>query len=422
MNIVDTATHSTGSLLRRKARTTLTAFGVAIGVAALILMISLAIGVKLELLERMKSEAALTTLMVSRPVGDPKDRGGFPSMGRGYTDPLTDEDIEQLRTIDGVDYVYPDFGLVLRIYVLEDNDKKKFPIWIVGIPPREREELESTLMAGRFFTEGAEDEIVLPSNAAERAGIEDPTTLLGKTIRMERTKRGERYAFTVVGVADSKKLGLFRAGQLMMPEARARDLWVKTKGGISSTYDSEETVYPRAILRVSKPGLLNATATRVQNAGFQTLSIDDIIKFLDQAFVVLEAFMAMVGGVGLIVALFGIVNTMTMAVMERTREIGIMKAVGAVNADVLRLFLFEAASIGVLGGAVGVLLGWMGGLLLNVLSRPLLDVAPDTNLFHTTIPLALAAIGFAVIVSTLAGLFPAMRAARMRPVEALRHE
>ena len=424
MRPVDAMLHASGGLLRRKVRTLLTAFGVAVGVSALVLLVSLAIGVKVTLVEQFQTDTMLTTVVVNRPLeeaGPAKRNSPFPSMGRQDSDPMGDEDISEIGAIDGVVRVYPYFGLFLHTYPTEGSDEDHFPLWICGIPEGERADLRGALLAGDFWADGETDKIVIPSAVADFIEMEDPAALVGREIRFKRKRKDEPYRFTVVGVADSMKMG-FRGNQVLMPLPRCREMWVETKGGIWSSYDPDDVGYPRAFVRVAGPADVDRVKTTVRNAGYQALSVSDILEALDTIFVVIEAFMALVGGVGLVVGFFGIANTMAMCVLERTREIGIMKSIGSTNRTILGLFLFEAAGLGFLGGAIGVLIGWLGGLLLNVLSRPLLDVEEGIHLFHTSPWLAAGALGFAILTSMLAGLVPAMRAARMAPVEALRYE
>lgn len=424
MGPADTLLHSAGNLMRRKIRTLLTAFGVAVGVTALVLLVSLAIGVKVTLVQQFQSDTMLTTVVVNRPLeesGTTKRQSPFPSFGRQDSDPMDDGHIAEIAAIDGVVRVYPDFGLFLHTYPTEGSDDDHFPLWICGIPEDERADLRGALLAGDFWADGETDKIVVPSAAADFLELEDPAALVGREVRFKRKRNDEPRRFTVVGVADSMKMG-FRGNQVLMPLEECRELWIETKGGIWSSYDPDDVGYPRAFVRVEGPAAVDRVKTTVRNAGYQALSVSDILEALDTVFVVIEAFMALVGGVGLVVGFLGIANTMAMCVFERTREIGIMKSIGSTNGTILWLFLVEAAALGVLGGGVGVLLGWSGGLMLNAISRPLLDVEEGINLFHTAPWLAAGALGFAVLTSMLAGLVPAMRAARMAPVEALRYE
>jgi putative ABC transport system permease protein len=132
-----------------------------------------------------------------------------------------------------------------------------------------------------------------------------------------------------------------------------------------------------------------------------------------------------VGGLALLVASLGIVNTMIMSIYERTREIGTLKAIGASRGDIRRLFMLEAGMIGLLGGLIGLLSGWALGLLLNriILWYIEREQLPVRGTFFVVTPtLALVAVGFAILVGIVAGLYPANRAAKLDPLTALRHE
>jgi putative ABC transport system permease protein len=131
-----------------------------------------------------------------------------------------------------------------------------------------------------------------------------------------------------------------------------------------------------------------------------------------------------VGSIALAVASLGIMNTMVMSILERTREIGIMKAIGGSDSDVRRIFLIEAAVIGVIGGIAGLMLGWAVGRIINFGANQYIVSQGGTagNLFSIPAWLIGSAIAFSILVSLGAGAYPARRAARLDPIQALRHD
>ena len=146
-------------------------------------------------------------------------------------------------------------------------------------------------------------------------------------------------------------------------------------------------------------------------------------------FVVLQIIFGGVGAIALLVAAIGIANTMTMSILERTREIGLMKAVGATNRDVLSIFLGEAAGIGFIGGLGGIVIGWLAAQAMNVLAIVYLagqasqqGGAPPSVAVYTPIWLPVFALIFSTFIGMLSGLYPALRAATMIPVQALKYE
>jgi putative ABC transport system permease protein len=162
----------------------------------------------------------------------------------------------------------------------------------------------------------------------------------------------------------------------------------------------------------------------IKKLGFGAFSLVDATRSVRQFFAVLDGFLAIFGSLALSVASIGIVNTLVMAILERRREIGIMKALGASDADVRGLFFAEAGAMGLVGGVVGVTLGWVIGRLINFGTNIYLarQHFPPAQIWSVPLWLILGAIGFSTLVSLAAGLYPAIRAARLDPVQALRYE
>jgi putative ABC transport system permease protein len=141
-------------------------------------------------------------------------------------------------------------------------------------------------------------------------------------------------------------------------------------------------------------------------------------------FAVFDLFLGIFGSLALVVASLGIVNTLVMAILERRREIGILKALGAADRDVRRLFFVEAGAMGLLGGICGVVIGWLIGHAINLGTNIYLARRDLPAISVTAVPwwMVAAAIGFSILVSLAAGMYPASRAARLDPVQALRYE
>lgn len=180
-----------------------------------------------------------------------------------------------------------------------------------------------------------------------------------------------------------------------------------------------------ATVRVSDPVALTNVRNRLTELGFQSFSIMDQLEQLRTVFLIINATLGLLGGISLLVASFGIANTMIMSILERTREIGIMKAIGAEDGEIRLIFFVEAAVIGLIGGIIGVLTAWgIDGLANQLAYRYVLKPqnASYVDFFYIPLYLSLGAIAFAVLVSIIAALYPASRAARIDPVKALRHD
>jgi putative ABC transport system permease protein len=187
---------------------------------------------------------------------------------------------------------------------------------------------------------------------------------------------------------------------------------------------SNVPAYPSLSVRVKSPDRVESVQDAIRKMGFNTFSILDATQGLRRFFAVLDLFLGIFGSLALSVAALGIVNTLVMAILERRREIGILKALGASDGDVKSLYFAEAAAMGLVGGLVGVALGWMIGRVINAGTNIYLQRQnlPPENLWSVPWWLALGAIIFAVVVSMVSGLYPAARAARLDPVQALRYE
>jgi putative ABC transport system permease protein len=167
----------------------------------------------------------------------------------------------------------------------------------------------------------------------------------------------------------------------------------------------------------------------ITQLGYQAYTPQSFVQGINSFFLILQVIFGGVGAIALLVAAIGIANTMAMAILERTKEIGLMKAVGATNRDVLSIFLGEAAGIGFIGGLGGIILGWAAGQIINVLALAYLagqaaqqGGPPPTTAVFTPLWLPIFTLIFATLIGLLSGLYPALRAATMIPVNALKYE
>jgi putative ABC transport system permease protein len=232
----------------------------------------------------------------------------------------------------------------------------------------------------------------------------------------------------IVGVADldpESMRGPTRA-RVFLPLKLAQSLHVMQPTDLReiSHATSDQPVYSSISVRVKNPGQVKSVEDGIKKMGFTTFSILDASRGLQQVFTVLFAFLGIFGSLALIVASIGIVNTLVMAILERRREIGIMKAIGASDGDVKKIFFAEAGAMGILGGMLGVVMGWAIGQIINAGTNVYLKSQsfPPEHFWAVPWWLVVFAIGFAFIVSLVSGLYPAGRAARLDPVQALRYE
>jgi putative ABC transport system permease protein len=187
--------------------------------------------------------------------------------------------------------------------------------------------------------------------------------------------------------------------------------------------------YSQVIVKAANVDDVLDISEQITNMGFQAFTPQSFVQGINNFYKILQIVFGGVGAIALLVAAIGIANTMTMSILERTREIGLMKAVGATNRDVLAIFLGEAAGIGFLGGLGGVIIGWLAGQGLNVIAIVYLanqasqqGGMPPSVAVYTPYWLPLFALIFSTIIGMISGLYPALRAANMIPVLALKYE
>lgn len=318
-------------------------------------------------------------------------------------------------------------------------------------PPKREEARRASLAA-----ESDKDALPQRGNAASREGAEgdEPLSFFGLPLEAENANDagGERLvaaSFRIVGVLQNEVggngrgksggrrfRGLMPAAGLYVPLAAAQN-WTATHrdamnevalqlARLSGAIGSDEMEgYPSAVVRVSDPSRLLDVKNHLAELGFNSFSIVDQLDELQKVFLIANSAFALLGGISLLVASFGIANTMIMSIYERTREIGIMKAIGAEDREIKLIFFFEAALIGLAGGIIGVLAAWGIQILANRLAYEFILRPRDAsfiNFFALPPWLWIGAILFAMLVAILAALYPAARAARIDPVRALRHD
>jgi putative ABC transport system permease protein len=239
------------------------------------------------------------------------------------------------------------------------------------------------------------------------------------------------------GSQDSRRFrGFMPVAGIYVPLAEARELARAQKGGVSRVAlelarasgvlkEGETEGYPLAVVRVTDPDVLTDVQKRLAERNFSAFSIVDQLEEIRTVFLILNSALGLLGGISLLVASFGIANTMIMSILERTREIGIMKAIGAEDREIKLIFFAEAALIGLAGGVVGTLAAWaISGVADRLAYRFILQPRNVAYVSFFALPpwLWAGAIAFAVLVAVVAALYPAARAARIDPVRALRHD
>jgi putative ABC transport system permease protein len=450
MKIYDVSELALRNLRESLLRNSLTTVGISVGVASLVAMLSLGIGLQ-QLASRRLAKSGLfdTVIVTSRRDGRDFNRDqnaeGPPPAESPSLDEAARKRIEQLPAVAEA---YPDIRFITE---LRYQDKPHVTM-IAGLPASAKNNDAFEGMPGHYFSDDNAREIILQKSfAAELLGSQRNSDdivvttlakpLLGKELIMryaERTSNsGDSSAYSVVsreqtlkivGVSDldpDSMRGPTRA-RVFLPLGLAQSLHVMQPSDLrdAASRPGNSPTYLTVSVRVKSPGEIGAVESSIKKLGFNTFSIVDATKSMGRFFAVLDLFLGIFGSLALAVASIGIVNTLVMAILERRREIGIMKALGASDGDVKLLFFAEAGAMGLLGGAVGVALGWTIGRVINLGTNIYLKRQhfPPEQIWFVPWWLVLGSIGFALVVSLLSGLYPASRAAKLDPVQALRYE
>ena len=450
-------------------RNSLTTIGISVGVASLVAMLSLGIGLQQLTSRRLMKSGLFDTVVVTsrrdlRNFGREEERSGPAPAESRILDEPTRQEIERLPNVSEA---YPDIRFITE---LRYEDKPHLTM-VAALPTSAKSSDAFETVQGQFFSSDVAPEAILQKAFAEellgktpKPGIDETKVaelaapLMGKELTMryaqretsksassaeaaDKTTSGDHSVSSaaysvvsreqklkIVGVADldpESMRGPTRA-RVFLPLGLAESLHVMQPTDLReiSRAASDQPVYSSISVRVKNPSQVQKVEDAIKKMGFNTFSILDASRSIQQFFKVLDVFLGIFGSLALAVAFIGIVNTLVMAILERRREIGIMKAIGASDGDIRKLFFAEAGAMGLLGGIVGVALGWAIGQVINVGTNIYLKSQSFPAEHFWSVPwwLVAFALAFSFFVSLAAGLYPARRAARLDPVQALRYE
>jgi putative ABC transport system permease protein len=470
MKLPDLAELALRNLRESLLRNSLTTIGISVGVASLVAMLSLGIGLQQLASRRLMKSGLFDTVVVTsrrdlRNFGREEQRSGPAPAESRILDEPTRQEIEKLPNVLEA---YPDIRFITELRY----DDKPHLTMIAALPASAKSSDAFETVQGQFFSSDVAPEVILQKAFAEellgktpKPGLDETKVaelappLLGRELTMRYAQRetaktaasapandhttvsgGQGVAsaaysvvsreqkLKIVGIADldpESMRGPARA-RVFLPLRLAESLHVMQPTDLReiSRATNDQPVYSSVSVRVKNPSQVQKVEDAIKKMGFNTFSILDASRSIQQFFKVLDVFLGIFGSLALAVAFIGIVNTLVMAILERRREIGIMKAIGASDGDIKKLFFAEAGAMGILGGIVGVALGWAIGQVINVGTNVYLKSQSFPAEHFWSVPWWLVAFAllFSFLVSLAAGLYPAGRAARLDPVQALRYE
>jgi len=431
-------------------RNSLTTLGIAVGVASLVAMLSLGVGLQQLASKRLSQSGLFDTIFVT-----PKNN--FRGMGRPQREVDSDKPVRvldddarhELEKLPNVIEVYPQ----VRFFTEVRFNNKPYATVVGGMPDSSRNSGAFDGMVGNFFSSPTANEAILQIEFAKDLS-DKPSSLVGQELTLRYAERqaipaagGDASSGTpetsggfslvpkelrlkIVGIVETEPAagyGGYGNARLLMPLETASTLraaQVNDLRDIVRGSTSNKTTYPSLSVRAKSPSQVEALEVSIKTLGFNAFSLLDASKSLRTFFSVFDLLLGIFGSLALAVATLGIVNTLVMAILERRREIGVLKALGAADSDVQQLFFVEAGVMGFFGGILGVGFGWLLGRAITFGTNVYLKRQNLNPIELSSVPwwLVILALFFAVLVSLAAGLYPASRAAKLNPVDALRYE
>lgn len=487
MSFIDLLLLSIRNVRESKLRTSLTTMGVIVGVAMIVTMISFGLGLQRNTIQRFKdldlfnemtvfgqTTSSLIEARQKNANNSSNNEQGGSRDARGRPDKLPekildDAAIAEIAKIAGVASVEP--SIFFSAYVRTNN---RALIQSIGgaLVPNPATRFKEFAAGGMIASPDAR-EAVVDEEYVREFGFTKPADAIGSAVEFLSPKeKGQTEeddtpnffgipldedneganpnadslvarTYKVVGVLKSEDESGRRRFRGLTPiagvyislqEARSwraehRDslsqIALQLARGSGALNDDQTIDYGSAIVRVNDPAAMPEVRKRIKELGFGSFSIMDELDQLRLVFLIINSALGLLGGISLLVASFGIANTMIMSILERTREIGIMKAIGAEDREIKLIFFIEASVIGFTGGVIGSLCAWGIDAIANRLAFRFIlkpQGASFVDFFALPPYLWAGAIIFAVLISIIAALYPAARAARIDPVRALRHD
>ena len=437
MSLKDMLTTAFLNLWRRKMRAFLTVLGMVIGVASIVVMVSLGIGIKQATIESFAGTGSLTTIRVNSWSYVSTGNGG----GSSRQKKLDKKAMSEFKKIEGVDDVMP----LIETYGILKSGRYVTDASILGVTKEQAAKFGITLADGKIPGGSGANvyEIALgawtlqnfysPDNyrqAVDRLGnpkISAHSRMqltfdyrntsnqyqLDSTVDQsgeEQKPLGAFYKLKVVGTMDQDNNNI--SYYCLMDATQLEKLAKANKDFTNYNSSSYQTVLVKCLNIEDVKPVKNA----ITQMGYGTYSLQDAVEMAEKSTQNVQYLLGAIGGVALLVAAIGIMNTMMMSIFERTKEIGIIKVLGCRIDNIAGLFLTEAAYIGLFGGALGMGLSFGISALLNVFlaSSGMRSIIPAYLVF--------GAVGFSIVVALAAGMYPAVRAMKLSPLAAIRNE
>lgn len=433
MSIFDSIYSANHNLLRNKARTLLTILAIFIGSFTIMLNVAINAGVNAFIDDQTASLGGEDYIMIM-PEGSVNAMG---SMMSGSSEPkeyrpdqtlsaFTDEQLEKLKNIDGLDAdLYVNKNLTIE-YITSDKTDKKYQINVGAMPPGD---FHISATAGGLPDNSSDEyQIMLEPGYAEVLGFGSDQDAIGQTVTLvaldAATKKPLEFKAKVVGV---QAQGVVAVNGSVVSRNLEDKIYNKIYETLLKNYPNQDINSAYAVsTRFDTDKYTEQEIKDLLKAeGFYSFTVSDMMGTIRTFFDVIMIVFTIFGGIALLAAAIGIINTLLMSVEERTREIGLDKALGMSSGKIFLNFSLEAIALGFWGSAVGVLAAMGIGSLVNfIVHQPggFLEVFPTFDLFKFTLGNILPIILVVMLIAFIAGTVPAWKAAHKNPIDALRYE
>lgn len=425
MRLLDITMRSVDSLANAKLRSVLTMLAIGVGAFAMTLGVALNLGGGEYANNILTANIDGHSLWVMKKQ-DEKSTPLYPSKYGGFSPiwfnkltvlPMSHEDLNDIEKVRGVDKVKPAYFIDNAIIERSDGDGQKYNA-VINVA---REGAYRVYVAGDQVGL-KDDEVILPDGFSDALDFVTPDQAIGRrvtvTVVNEDAISTKKITFTVRAVIKRSTLSLSVAPMaVLVTDTTAKQLFDFIHQGTI-----QEGKFIAATAKVKAGDDLEKTKQRIIARGYFAQTPDDVYSAMHQFVGVLRIILIIFGIIAVLTAVFGIINTQHISVLERVQEIGLMKAVGMSGKDVRKLFEFEATLMGLVGGSIGTALAVVTGMVTNPIISQILALDTEDQLMVFTIEGTVGVAGIVTLVALLAGILPARRASKLDPVEALRND